>query len=70
MFLGQNPVSPRQNFLPIDDDKLNNTQESLWWDGKLLDVIYNDKAPASLAISTERLHVDVDFLTQLEETYS
>ena len=40
------PVSRRPNFHPIDDDSLNNTQESLWWDGKVLDVMYNGNEPA------------------------
>ena len=46
------PVSRRPDFLPIDVDTLYDTQEILWWDGKVLDVIYNDNEPALLALST------------------
>jgi hypothetical protein len=64
------PVSRRPDFLPIDDDKLYNTQEYLWWNGKVLDVLNNDNEPALLALSTEILNVDVDFLAQLKEAYT
>jgi hypothetical protein len=64
------PEPRRPDFLPIDDDKLYNTQESLWWDGKVLDVLNNDNEPALSALSMEELNVDVDFLTQLKEAYS
>jgi hypothetical protein len=57
-------VSRSSYFHPIDDDKFCNTQESLWWDGVVLDVIYNGNEPALLALSMEELNVDVDFLTQ------
>jgi hypothetical protein len=67
---GAYPVSRRPDFLPIDDDKLYNTQECLWWDGKLLDVLNNDNEPALLALSIEILNVDVDFLAQLKQTYT
>jgi len=33
-------VSRRPNILPVDNDKLYNIQEILWWDGKLLDDVY------------------------------
>jgi hypothetical protein len=39
------PVSRRPDFLPIDDEKLYNTQKCLWWDGKVLDVLNNDNEP-------------------------
>jgi len=64
------PVSRRPDFLPIDDDKLYNTQECLWWDGKVLDVLNNNNEPALLALSMEELNVDVDFLAQLKEAYT
>jgi hypothetical protein len=64
------PVSRCPGFLPIDDDKLYNTQECLWWNGKVLDVLNNDNEPTLLALSTEILNVDVDFLHQLKEAYT
>ena len=64
------PVSRRPDFHPIDDDKLYNTQECLWWDGKVLNAMRSDNEPALLALSTEELNVDADFLTQLKEAYS
>jgi hypothetical protein len=64
------PVYRRPHFLPIDDNKLYNTQESLWWNGKVLDVIHNGNEPALLALSIEEFNVDVNFLTQLKEAYS
>jgi len=60
------PVSRRPDFHPIDDEKLYNTQESLWWDGKVLDVMRSDNEPALLALSTEELNVNVDFFTRLK----
>ena len=57
------PVFRRPNFLLIDDDKLCITQEGLWWDGGVFDVINNDYEPALLALSSEELNVDVDFFT-------
>ncbi len=63
------PVSRRPDFHPFDDDKLYNTQESLWWDGKVLDVINNDNEPALVALSMEELNVVIDFLTQLKDAY-
>ena len=36
------PESRRPDFFPIDDDKFYNTQECLWWDRKVLDVMNND----------------------------
>jgi hypothetical protein len=62
-------VSQRPDFLPIDDDKLYNTQDCLWRDGKVLDVLNNDKEPALLALSTEILNDVVDILAQLKEAY-
>ncbi len=47
------PVSRRPDFHLIDDEKLYNTQECLWWDGKVLDVMRSDNEPALLALSTE-----------------
>ena len=64
------PVSRRPDFLPIDHDKLYNTQENSWWDGEVFYVIYNGSEPALLEISTKELNVDVDFLTKLKEAYS
>jgi hypothetical protein len=64
------PVSRRPDFLPIDDDKLINTQEYLWWDGDVLAILNNDNEPALLALSTEILNVDVEFLAQLKEAYT
>ena len=63
-------VSRRPYFLHVDDDKLYNTQESLWWDGQVLDVLYNGNEPALLALTTEDLNVIAYFLTQLKEAYS
>jgi len=64
------PLSRRPYILPIDNVKLYNTQESLWWDGELLDVINNGNEPTLLALSTKELNVDVEFLTKLKEAYS
>jgi len=36
IFNEADPVSRRPDFHPIDDDQLNNAQESLWWDGEVL----------------------------------
>ncbi len=36
----------------------------------MLDVMRSDNEPALLALSTQELNVDVDFLAQLKETYS
>ncbi len=36
----------------------------------MLDAMRSDNEPALLALSTEELNVDVDFLTQLKEAYS
>ncbi len=63
------PVSRRPDFHPIDDDKLYNTQECLWWDGKVLDVMRSDNEPALLELSTEELNVDVVFLTRLKGVF-
>ncbi len=64
------PVSRRPDFHPIDNDKLYNTQEGLWWDIKVLNVMRSDNEPALLALLTEELNVDVDLLARLKEAYS
>jgi hypothetical protein len=61
------PVSRRRDFHPIDDNQLYNTQGSLWWDGEVLDVVYNGNELALLELSKEKFNVNVDFLTQLKE---
>ncbi len=41
------PVSRRPDFLQID---LYRPEDSLWWDGNVLDIIYNGSDPALLAL--------------------
>jgi hypothetical protein len=50
------PVSRRPDFFPIE--KLYSPDESLWWDGGVLDVLENDNnEPALLALTTSGLSV-------------
>jgi hypothetical protein len=53
------PMSPCQDFLLAIEDKLCITHESLWWDGKVLDVLNNDNEPTLLEMTTKKLNVDV-----------
>jgi hypothetical protein len=46
-------------------------EDSLWWDGKKLDIDTNGNGPALLALSTlETLNVDDEFMPNLKGTYS
>ena len=63
------PVSRRPDFFPIDN--LYMPDESLSWDGKVLDIDTNDNGPALLTLSAlEALNVDDDFLSILKGAYS
>ena len=62
-------VSRRPDFLPINN--MYKPDESLWWDGKVLDTDTNGNSHALLALSTlESLNVDDDFLSNLKGAYS
>ncbi len=59
------PISRHPDFLPIDS--MYRSDESLWWDGNVHDIIHNGNDLALLALSTlETLDVDDDFPTQLK----
>jgi hypothetical protein len=62
------PVSRRPDFLQLD---LYRPEDSLWWDGKVPDIMYNGSDPTLLALTTfQELNVDDDFLSQLKGAYS
>jgi hypothetical protein len=62
------PVSRRLEFLQID---MYRREDSLWWDGNVLGIIYNDSEPALLALTTfQSLNFDDDFMSQLKGAYS
>ncbi len=61
-------MSRRPDFLQID---MYRPEDSLWWDGNMLDIMYNGSDPALMALTTfEELNVDDDFLSQLKGSYS
>jgi hypothetical protein len=46
-------------------------EDSLWWDGNMLDIMYNDDDHALPALTIfQSLNVDDDFLSQLKRAYS
>ena len=58
------PVSRRPDFLQID---LYRSEDILWWNGNVLDIINNGNDPALHALTRfQSLNVDDDFLSQLK----
>ena len=49
LIIDDDPVSRHPDFLPVDN--LYKPDDSLWWDGNLLDIIYNGNDHALLTIT-------------------
>ncbi len=66
-------MSRRPDFFHPDTDvhlRMPIKMFALWWDGKVLDLCYQNNETSLLVLSADTVSVDNDFLTRLKNSYS